>query len=211
MDERKRIVGGPCHPVEFCSDVGSTDPTVRDHCSDIWLDFDCEDPGMESDPRCIDGDRNPCYPDPTSPECITPTPTPTPADYCYLPGIGDWWDNPDCKDYLENKYKTIAPSSPSLSPPCPPDAKGNEVCPLSGELTPVPPTDEPSPVPEPSPECPDAGPEVCGEDTPPPDEEPPDSDTDADDGNGNDETDGDRDGEDGDGSNGDGGEDEGEI
>ena len=86
LDERKRIVGSPCDPVEFCSDVGSTDPTVRDHCMDIWLDFDCDDPGMESDPRCIDGDRNPCYPDPTSPECITPAPEPEPIGYCN-PGL----------------------------------------------------------------------------------------------------------------------------
>jgi hypothetical protein len=86
LDERKRIVGSPCDPVEFCSDVGSTDPTVRDHCMDIWLDFDCDDPGMESDPRCIDGDRNPCYPDPTSPECIAPAPEPEPIGYCN-PGL----------------------------------------------------------------------------------------------------------------------------
>jgi hypothetical protein len=50
---------------------------------------------------------------------------------------------------------------------CPLDAERNEVCP---------PTDEPSPVPEPPlPECPDAGPEVCGEE-PPPEGVPPDSD-----------------------------------
>ena len=132
----------------------------------------------------------------TPPDCIPIT------DYCYLPGIGDWWDNPVCKDYLENKYKTIAPSPPSLSPPCPLDAEGNEICPPADELTPVPPIDGPTPVPEPSPECPDAGPEVCGEDTPPADEEPQDSDTDADDGNGNGDAGGDVNGEDG--SNGDG-------
>ena len=93
----------------------------------------------------------------TPPGCIPVT------DYCYLPGIGDWWDNPVCKDYLENKYKTIAPPPPSLSPPCAPDADGNEICPPSDELTPVPPTDGATPVPEPSPKCPDAGPELCGE------------------------------------------------
>ena len=36
--------------------------------------------------------------------------------------------------------------------------EGNEVCPPTDELTPI-----PGPPP---PECPDAGPEVCGEDTP---------------------------------------------
>jgi micrococcal nuclease len=114
---------------------------------------------------------------------LTLTPTP-PTDHCYLPGVGDWWDNPDCKDYLEDKYKTIAPSPPSLSPPCPPDAEGNVVCPPSDELTPVPPTDGTTPVPEPPPpECPDAGPEACGEE-PPPEEVPPDSDDDTN-GNGN--------------------------
>ena len=132
----------------------------------------------------------------TPPDCIPIT------DYCYLPGIGDWWDNPVCKDYLENKYKIIAPSPPSLSPPCPPDAEGNEICPPSDELTPVPPTDGPTPVPEPSPECPEAGPDVCSEDTPPTDEEPPDSDSDADDGNGNGDVGGDGNGEDGSNGNG---------
>ena len=128
----------------------------------------------------------------TPPDCIPIT------DYCYLPGIGDWWDNPDCKDYLEKKYKTIVPSPPSLSPPCRPDSEGNEVCP---------PTDEPTPVPERSPECPDAGPEVCGEDTPPADEEPPDSDTGTDNENGNDGASGDGNGEDGPNGNGNGGDD----
>lgn len=33
----------------------------------------------------------------------SPTPEPTPTDYCYLPGVGDWWDNPDCREYLEKK------------------------------------------------------------------------------------------------------------
>jgi hypothetical protein len=160
LDERKRIVGSPCDPVEFCSDVGSTNPTVRDHCMDIWLDFDCDDPGMENDPRCIDGDRNPCYPDPTSPECITRTPMPTPTDYCYLPGIGDWWDNPDCREYLEDKYKNMnksppPPPSPPTPPQCDIDDSGNEVCPPTDGLTPIPeppipepPTPEPTPTPD---------------------------------------------------------------
>jgi hypothetical protein len=68
-----------------------------------------------------------------------------------------------------NGHRLIQPA------PCPLDAEGNEVCP---------PTDEPSLVPEPSlPECPEAGPEVCGEE-PPPEEVPPDSDDDTN-GNGN--------------------------
>jgi hypothetical protein len=224
LDERKRIVGSPCNPEEFCSDVGSTDPTVRDHCSDIWLDFDCDDPGMVNDPRCLNGDRHPCYPDPTTPECLALTPTPTPTDYCYLPGIGDWWDNPDCKDYLEDKYKNRtpppSPSPPSLSPPCPPDAEGIEVCPPTDEPTPVPepptpcppdapesevcpPTDDITPVPEPpQPDCPEAGPDVCGEE-PPPEEVPPDSNGNGN-GNGNDGND-DGNGEDGSSGNGDNG------
>jgi hypothetical protein len=201
LDERKRIVGSPCNPEEFCSDVGSTDPTVRDHCSDIWLDFDCDDPGMVSYPRCLNGDRHPCYPDPTTPECLALTPTPTPTDICYLPGIGDWWDNPICRDYLEDKYKNRTPP-PSLSPPTPPqcaiDDSGNEVCP---------PTDEPTPMPEPPTlECPEAGPDICGEE-PPAEEEPPDSNGNSN-GNGNSGSEGDGNG--GDGSNGDNGNSGGE-
>jgi hypothetical protein len=75
--ENGSIVGSPCDPVGFCGDKTSNDNVVRDYCEDIWTDND----------------------DPLPP----PTPTPTPTDYCYLPGVGDWWDNPDCKEYLENK------------------------------------------------------------------------------------------------------------
>ena len=78
-------------------------------------------------------------------------------------------------------------------PICPLDAEGNEVCPPTDELTPI-----PGPPP---PECPDAGPEVCGEDTP----LPPDSDADADNGNGNGEAGGDGNGEGGSNGNGQGG------
>jgi hypothetical protein len=42
-------------------------------------DFDCDDPGMEDDPRCINGGPDPCYLDPKSPKCIKPTPTATPT------------------------------------------------------------------------------------------------------------------------------------
>jgi hypothetical protein len=54
-----------------------------DRCADRdeLLDFDCSDEGMETDPRCLNGDRHPCYPDPTVPECLalSPNPTPTPT------------------------------------------------------------------------------------------------------------------------------------
>jgi hypothetical protein len=42
-------------------------------------DFDCDDPGMEDDPRCINGEPDPCYLYPTSPKCVPPTPTPEPT------------------------------------------------------------------------------------------------------------------------------------
>jgi hypothetical protein len=54
----------------------------------------------------------------------------------------------------------VCPPTDEPTPePCPIDAAGNEVCP---------PTDEPTPMPKPPPpECPVAGPEVCGEEPPP--------------------------------------------
>ena len=90
--------------------------------------------------------------------------------------------------------------SPEPPTPCPPTAEGIEDCP---------PTDEPTPIPgPPTPECPDAGPEVCGEE-PPPEEVPPDSDDDTDDtdDNGNDN----ENGEDGSNEEGDDNEDGGGI
>ena len=53
-------------------------------------DFDCDDPGMENDPRCINGQPHPCFVQPYSPGCsleeiediiskIPPRPTPTPT------------------------------------------------------------------------------------------------------------------------------------
>jgi hypothetical protein len=147
LDDRKRIVGSPCNPEEFCSDVGSTDPTVRDHCMDIWLDFDCDDPGMEGDPRCIDGDRNPCYPDPTSPECITPAPEPEPLGYC----------NPGLRiiDGICGPYDPGGVYCKALGcPGSPPDPYGPVArTPTSSPMpTPVPtPTPEPTQTPAPTP------------------------------------------------------------
>jgi hypothetical protein len=59
--------------------------------------------------------------------CIEPTPTPIPepTDKCYLPGVGDWWDNPDCREYLENKYKNKPVCTPD-GPECPPCPEGVE-------------------------------------------------------------------------------------
>ena len=37
--------------------------------SDEYLDFDCGDEGMENDPRCLNGNRHPCYPFPNVKEC----------------------------------------------------------------------------------------------------------------------------------------------
>ena len=42
-------------------------------------------------------------------------------------------------------------------PPCPPETQVNGVCPPTDEITPLP---EPPP-----PDCPEAGPEICGEET----------------------------------------------
>ena len=100
----------------------------------------------------------------------------------------------------EVQVNGVCPPSPEPPTPCPPDAPENEVCPPTDEITPVPeppcppetmengvcpPTDEITPVPEPPPpDCPEAGPEACGEE-PPPEEVPPDSD-DGTNGNGND-------------------------
>jgi hypothetical protein len=55
----------------------------------------------------------------------SPTPNPTPTDYCYLPGVGDWWDNPDCREYLENKNSRKPVCTPD-GPPCPPCPEGVE-------------------------------------------------------------------------------------
>jgi hypothetical protein len=107
-----------------------------------------------------------------------------------------------------------------VSPPCSIDDQGNEVCPLTDEITPVPEppppcppetrengvcplTDEITPVPEPPPpDCPEAGPELCGEEPPP--EDGPDSGRDGSD-NDNAGGNGDGDGEDGSSGNGDNG------
>ena len=55
----------------------------------------------------------------------TPTPKPSPTDYCYLPGVGDWWDNPDCREYLEKKNSKRPVCTPG-GPPCPPCPEGVE-------------------------------------------------------------------------------------
>jgi hypothetical protein len=63
-----------------------------------------------------------CTEPPTPP---SPTPNPTPTDYCYLPGVGDWWDNPDCREYLENKNSRRPVCTPD-GPECPPCPEGVE-------------------------------------------------------------------------------------
>jgi hypothetical protein len=109
-----------------------------------------------------------------------------------------------CPDgYITHKNSECPPpyTTPRPSPGpilCPLDAQGNEVCP---------PTDESTPIPgPPTPQCPEAGPDVCGEEPPTPPEEPPGSNGNGN-GNGNDGNDN---GNGGDGSNGDEDDNEGE-
>jgi len=54
--------------------------------SDEILDFDCGDEGMENDPRCLNGDRHPCYPDPKAKECLEMDNPPPPCDENTPPG-----------------------------------------------------------------------------------------------------------------------------
>jgi hypothetical protein len=100
--------------------------------------------------------------------------------------------NRECPPPYTTPGPTPDPSPEPIS--CPIDTQGNEVCP---------PTDGPTPIPgPPPPECPESGPDVCGDETPPP-EEPPDSNGDTN-GNGNGDAGGDGNGEDGSNDNGNG-------
>jgi hypothetical protein len=123
-----------------------------------------------------------------------------PCDEYYIPPD----ENGQCpEDHRFVDDRTGCVPNDFVSPPCSIDAQGNEVCPPTDDLTPVPelpppdcppevqengvcpPTDDLTPVPEPpTPDCPEAGPELCGEE-PPPEEVPPDSDDGTND-NGND-------------------------
>jgi hypothetical protein len=79
--------------------------------------FDRDNDGIGCDSATGAEDASSATPSPTTPQLnppLTLTPTPTPTDYCYLPGIGDWWDNPDCKGYLEDKYKNKNQSEPII-------------------------------------------------------------------------------------------------
>jgi hypothetical protein len=83
--------------------------------------FDGDNDGIGCDSATGVEDASSSTPSPTPTTQLNPlltlTPTPTPTDICYLPGVGDWWDNPDCKDYLENKYKNRNMSPPPSSSP----------------------------------------------------------------------------------------------
>jgi hypothetical protein len=155
--------------------------------TEFIFENDTETPSPSPEPS-----PSPCYFDPTLEEC-------QPIDGRCPPGFsfneneqcipigkcpdgygrldddetGKCYKNSDikiCPDgYITHKNRECRPPyttpdpTPDPSPePCPIDAQGNVVCP---------PTDELTPIPGPSPECPDAGPEVCGEELPP--EEPP--------------------------------------
>ena len=134
-----------------------------------------------------------------------------PCDEYYIPPD----ENGQCpEDHRFVDERTGCVPDEFVSPPCSIDAQGNEVCPPTDELTPepcppevqvngvCPPTDGPTPIPgPPSPDCPEAGPEVCGA----PPEEPPGSGDNGEDDNG--EVDDTGNGEDG--SNGNGGDNEG--
>ena len=126
-----------------------------------------------------------------------------PCDEYYIPP-GEDGQCPEGHRFIDERTGCVPesefgppPSPPSPPTPCPLNAQDNEVCP---------PTDGPTPIPgPPPPDCPEAGPEVCDEQPPPPDEDP-DSNGDAagDDrtnGNGNDNGNG-EDGSNGDGNNG---------
>jgi hypothetical protein len=138
-----------------------------------------------------------------------------PCDEYYIPPD----ENGQCpEDHRFVDEKTGCVPDEFVPPPCSIDAQGNEVCPPTDELTPepcppevqvngvCPPTDDLTPVPEPPPpDCPEAGAEVCGEESPP--EEPPGPGDNGEDGSDEDDGNGNGNGEDG--SNGNGGDNEG--
>jgi hypothetical protein len=114
-----------------------------------------------------------------------------PCDEYYIPPD----ENGQCpEDHRFVDERTGCVPEEFVSPPCSIDAQGNGVCP---------PTDDPTPVPEPPPpECPGAGPEICGQ-VPPTEEPPAGSNGNGDgDGNGDGNGDGDDNGNGDDGSNG---------
>ena len=59
---------------------------------------------------------------------------------------------------LQDGQQLKTTPSPEPLPPCPPEVQENGVCP---------PTDEITPVPQPPLDCPEAGPELCGDEPPP--------------------------------------------
>jgi uncharacterized membrane protein YgcG len=127
-----------------------------------------------------------------------------PCDEYYIPP-GEDGQCPEGHRFIDERTGCVpesislyyTPSPPSPPTPCPLDAQGNEVCP---------PTDEPTPIPgPPTPQCPEAGPEVCDEEpTPPPDEDPDSNGDAAGDGDGDSNGNGNGNGNGEDGSNGDG-------
>jgi hypothetical protein len=139
-----------------------------------------------------------------------------PCDEYYIPPD----ENGQCpEDHRFVDDRTGCVPDDFVSPLCSIDAQGKEVCPPTDDPTPVPepppcppevqvngvcpPTDYPTPVPEPTPpDCPEAGPEVCGEE--PPAEEPPGSGDNGEDDNGEGDGSGDGNNNGGDGSDGDG-------
>jgi hypothetical protein len=195
--------------------------------TEFSFENDTDQNATEPEPEPGPAPPSPCYFDPTLEEC-QPIDGKCPPGFSFNENeqcipigkcpdgygrldddeTGKCYKNSDikiCPDgYITHKnrecpppYTTPDPTprpSPEPPTPCPIDDEGNEVCPPTDELTPV-----PGPPP---PECPEAGPEVCGEE-PPPVEVPPDSD-DGTNGNGNDNGNGE------DGSNGNGDDNEGE-
>jgi hypothetical protein len=75
----------PCEPGEYCPPC--PEGVEADWCQDRdeYLDFDCSLEGMEDDPRCIDGEPDPCYVNPDDPNCgEEPEPEPR-FDSCGCP------------------------------------------------------------------------------------------------------------------------------
>jgi hypothetical protein len=67
FDDKGRIVGSPCDPVEYCSDRDSTDIAVIDYCSDSW---DEQQPDRDSKSKPRDPtDIDICKETPTFPTC----------------------------------------------------------------------------------------------------------------------------------------------
>ena len=78
FDEKGRIVGSPCDPVEYCNDRSSTDIAVIDYCGDSW---DEQEPIID---ECGEGEElfeGKCQIIATNPVCpheCGPTPEPEP-------------------------------------------------------------------------------------------------------------------------------------